>query len=387
MSLNLNGNIRYSGQSFSLFGLAFVTGFLTFVTAGIYRFWAKTRIRKYIWSSVAIDGDRFEYTGTGLEKLLGFLIAIVFLAVYLSVIQVALTLMGVGFLSDPENELVFLLSFYASFFALLPFILFAVYRARRYKLARSRFRGIRFAMENAAWGYAFRAIGHYVLTFITLGVLLPRQTFYLEKYMTDRSFYGDARFEQGGRWGALYGAMKHVVIGLGLIIGGGILAAAVSPILGLLVAVGFFWLFVGFAYYRVHAFAYLTNNKSLGGRVTFRASPSTAEVIKIVILGGLAVGLIVSIAFAVLAAVGVGFSGPGGPGAFVVVLGALAYLAILVGAGALSLVMVTQPIIAHIANTLNVNNIEALAGIHQRATDRGADAEGFADALDIGGAI
>ena len=66
MSLNLNGNTHYSGQAAPLFKLSFITGLLTVITFGIYRFWAKTRTRKYIWSSVSIEGDAFEYTGTGL---------------------------------------------------------------------------------------------------------------------------------------------------------------------------------------------------------------------------------------------------------------------------------------------------------------------------------
>lgn len=206
MSLDASGDVRYSGQSGPIFKLAFVTGLLTLITAGIYRFWAKTRLRKYISSSVSIDGDRFEYTGTGLEKLLGFLIAIVFLAVYLGIIQLLLTFLGIGLFSRPGNEVTLITSIYLSFFAAAPLILFAIYRARRYRLARTRFRGIRFAMESAAWGYALRAIGYYILTALTLGILRPRQTFYLEKYMTDRSFYGDARFEQTGRCQAPYGA-------------------------------------------------------------------------------------------------------------------------------------------------------------------------------------
>jgi len=392
MSLYSEGNVRYVGQASPLFKLAFVTGFLTLITAGIYRFWSKTRIRKYIWSSLKIDGDAFEYTGTGLEKLLGFLIAIVFLAVYLGIIQVVLTFLGVGFLSDPENELIFLLTFYASFFALVPFILFAIYRARRYKLARTRFRGIRFAMENAAWGYALRAMGHYLLTAISLGALLPRQTFYLEKFMTDRSFYGDARFEQGGRWTALYAAMKHVFIGLGIMVLGGVLAAVASPVMGVIIGVvGLLWLFIGFAYYRVHAFAYLANTKTLDGTVTFKASPRAGEIIKIVVLGSIAVALVGSVGFGILGGALWGMTLNAGlsqsPSVLAIIVTVLGYMSIFVALGALSLVMINQPVIAHLAGTLHVNNIEGLFSIRQRMTDKGADAEGFADALDIGGAI
>ena len=391
MSLSPSGIVRYSGQSGPIFKLAFVTGLLTFITVGVYRFWAKTRMRNYIWSSVSIDGDAFEYTGTGLEKLLGFLIAIVFLAIYLVGIQLILTFLGLGIVMQPGNEIAIIASIYISFFAVVPFLFFAIYRARRYKLARSRLRGIRFGMDSAAWGYALRAIGHYLLTALTLGLLLPRQTFYLEKYMTDRSHYGDARFEQGGNWQGLYPALKHVLIGLAIMVaGGGFSAVLRSPILAAIaVVLGFCWFMIGFAYYRVHSYAYLTNHKTLGGQVTFTATPRTGAIIKIMIIGGLALGLVGAIAFAMLGGRSYGFaqSGGMGPGVMQALPIVIGYLLILVGLSALGIVMITQPIIAHLASNLRINNAEALGYIRQRATDAGADAEGFADALDIGGAI
>lgn len=393
MSLNSGGIVRYSGQSGPIFKLAFVTGLLTLITAGIYRFWAKTRMRKYIWSSVSIDGDAFEYTGTGLEKLLGFLIAIVFLAVYLAGVQLILTFLGLGVMMQPDNELAIIASVYISFFAIVPFLLFAVYRARRYKLARTRLRGIRFGMDNAAWGYALRAIGHYLLTGITLGALLPRQTFYLEKYMTDRSYYGDAKFEQGGRWQGLYAALKHVLIGLAIMILGAIVGGVMNAeaLIAIAIFVGYFWFIIGFVYYRVHAYAYLTNHKTLDGQVTFTATPSTGEIIKIVIVGGLVLGLVGAIAFGVLGGVFYGMAASGGmgmgPSAAQLVPMVILYLLILIGLGALGVVMITHPIIGHLTTNLRVNNAEALGAVRQRAYDKGADAEGFADALDIGGAI
>jgi uncharacterized membrane protein YjgN (DUF898 family) len=392
MSFNPLGNVGYAGQSAPLFKLAFVTGLLSVVTVGIYRFWAKTRLRKYIWSSTSVDGDAFEYTGTGLEKLLGFLIAIVFLAVYLGIIQLLLTFVGLGLTARPGNELALIASFYLSFFAVAPFLLFAVYRSRRYKMARTRLRGIRFGMDSAAWAYAVRAIGHYFLTLISFGVLLPRQTFYLEKFMTDRTFYGDARFEQGGRWQALYAAMKHIFIGIGAVVVGGILAFAFSPVAGGIVAVvGYFWVFIGFVYYRVKSFAYLTNTKTLGGHVTFTANPSTGKIIKVVILGGFAVAIVAGIALAVLGGLFAAIIAGGGmdasPSIAVMIPVAIAYLFVIVAIGALMLVMIVQPLIEHVVGTLHINNVEALAVIRQRAYDAGADADGFADALDVGGAL
>ena len=146
----------YSGQRRALFGLALKTSVLTFLTLGIYRFWAKTRVRKYIWSSISLSGDRLEYTGTGLEKFLGFLVAVVVLAVYIGLVQLILFYFGLHFVFEPKTRTEILMqlgTFYISFFAILPLMLFARYRARRYMLARTRLRGIRFGMDSAAWGY------------------------------------------------------------------------------------------------------------------------------------------------------------------------------------------------------------------------------------------
>ena len=49
------------------------------VTLGIYRFWLATDIRRFLWSNTEIAGEALEYTGTALELLLGFLVAIALL--------------------------------------------------------------------------------------------------------------------------------------------------------------------------------------------------------------------------------------------------------------------------------------------------------------------
>ena len=49
---------------------------LTVITLGIYRFWARTRLRRYFWSNITISGEPLEYTGTGRELFVGFLIAL-----------------------------------------------------------------------------------------------------------------------------------------------------------------------------------------------------------------------------------------------------------------------------------------------------------------------
>ncbi|SNT25886.1 YjgN family protein [Antarctobacter heliothermus] len=396
-------DIRYTGEKGPLFNLAFKTGLLTVVTLGIYRFWQKTRIRKYIWSSVDAGGDTFEYTGTGIEKLLGFLIAVVFLAIYIGIIQMVLFYAGLSVMVDPQRAspqemIAQTIALYITFFAVLPFILYAVYRARRYKMARTRWRGIRFGMEKGAWGFVWRAMGYGFLAVITLGILTPLQTFRLEKYQADRSYYGSARFTQTGKWTELYPAMKHMLIGIGILvlsfalIGGG----AVSENVGLIgfggfaAFVGYVWVIIGGIHYGVQSFAYLTANKVLGDDIHFTAAPRTGFVIKTYIVGGLLVGLLASVAFGIVGTIAAAFipllQNGGGMIAFGIVM-AVGYVVALVLTQALSLILITQPILAHYIEKLEIVNADGLNRIAQREAETGVDAEGFADALDIGGAI
>ena len=103
-------------------------------------------------------------------------------------------------------------------------------------------------------------------------------------------------------------------------------------------------------------------------------------------LMGVIFGGIAGIGAAVFAGAGAtGQIGAGGivGGLVVLILYALAFLV----AGGLSLVMITQPIIEHAVNNITVNNADHLNAIQQRSADSFADADGFADALDVGGAI
>jgi len=383
---------EYHGERRPLFRLAIRTALLTAGTIGIYRFWAKTRIRKYVWSSIAGDGDSFEYTGTGLEKFLGFLAAIVILAIYMGIIQMILFFFGMNMFS-PSNAPFMVFLQYGAFvitgFTVAPLMLFAQYRARRYKLARTRWRGVRFGAEQAAWGYVWRAIIHWTISIVTLGLLLPRQTFYLEKYKTDRTWFGDVQFVQLGTWGGLYPAMKHLVIGIGLMVLGGFSALLGGIGFGATSAiVGYIWAMVGFVSYRVRSFEYLTNNKVLGGEITIKSEPETGTIVKRIVVGGIVLGLVAAVLLGVLAGFVADFISTE---AFQITTALLPlvvfYMFLIAIVTSVSLVWITQPIIEHLVHSITVHNISILKKISQRAPDVKIDAEGFADALDVGGAI
>jgi hypothetical protein len=392
---------HYAAPDGGVFGLALKTGFLSLITLGIYRFWGKTRLRKYFWANTRLGQDGFEYTGTGLEKFLGFLVAVVVLAIYLAAVQLILFQFGLYFVFQPRTQAEILMQLaviYASLFALAPLLLFAQYRSRRYKLARTRFRGIRFGMEKKAGGYVLRGIGLLIATIVSLGLLWPLMTYKLEAWMTNRSWYGDTRFQQGGKWTGLYGTYKHVIIGMVILVGGLFLAGFTQSEGLIIVAMvlGYPWLIFGYLSYSVQSFGYLTRTKKLGPDITFQAAPRTGTVLGRLILGYLFIGVVGIVVFAVGALVfgGAIAAAVNSAGASeqtsvsLLAIGlAVAYLAFLTFIGAMALAFITEPIIRHIIGTTAMVNVDALDVIRQRVTDKGADAEGFADALDWGGAI
>jgi uncharacterized membrane protein YjgN (DUF898 family) len=163
---------------------------LELITVGFYRFWLATDIRRHLWSNTLIDGDAAEYTGRGRELLIGFLFALAILVpIYLAYFLVGL---------EVERFKAF-----ASFPLFLFFYLFgqfAIYRARRYRLTRTVWRGVRFWMDGSGWAYAMWAGLWGLLALVTLGLALPWREAALERYKMRHCYYGDLQgsFEGSG---------------------------------------------------------------------------------------------------------------------------------------------------------------------------------------------
>jgi len=51
--------LSFQGNGGTLFGIQIVNLLLIIITLGIYYFWAKARVRIYIWSQADFNGDRF----------------------------------------------------------------------------------------------------------------------------------------------------------------------------------------------------------------------------------------------------------------------------------------------------------------------------------------
>src|SRR6202047_2803223 len=162
---------------------------LEFVTFGFYRFWVATDMRRHLWANTHIDGDAAEYTGRGRELLIGFLFALAILVpIYLAYFIVGVEIERLkAFTSVP-----LFLFFYL-------FGQFAIYRARRYRLTRTVWRGVRFWMSGSGWAYAGQAALWGVLMILTLGLILPWREGALERYKMRHTYYGDLQGSFEGR--------------------------------------------------------------------------------------------------------------------------------------------------------------------------------------------
>jgi uncharacterized membrane protein YjgN (DUF898 family) len=188
----------FHGSGGTLLGIEVVNVLLILVTLGTYYFWAKTRVRRYLFSETAIAGDRFAYHGTGRELLLGFLKAFVVFLLPLIVLYK---------LRDWPDLDVNIKGVAAFLYAVLYFIFVpvAMVGARRYRLSRTSWRGIRFSFRGKAWRFILLFMKGSFLTGLTFGLYYPFFLTERQAFMISQSYFGTERFEFNGRGRDLFG--------------------------------------------------------------------------------------------------------------------------------------------------------------------------------------
>jgi uncharacterized membrane protein YjgN (DUF898 family) len=182
--------VRFLGDEGAYWRLRIKGAALVVVTLGIYRFWLATDARCFLWSNTEISGDTLEYNGLATELLIGFLFAVAILVpLYMVFALVAL-----------ELDLVAVAPALIGFALLALLGEYALYRARRYRLTRTVFRGLRFDQHGSPWRYAVYALVCWGLVIVTLGLAYPWTQAFIERFKMRNTSYGDlqGRFEGAG---------------------------------------------------------------------------------------------------------------------------------------------------------------------------------------------
>lgn len=401
--------IEFSGARPDFSRLVIRGAFLELVTLGFYRFWLATDIRRHLWSNTSVGGDAMEYTGTGKELLVGFLFALAIL------VPIYLVYFFIGL--EAERLQAFASIPLGLFFYL--FYQFAMYRARRYRLSRTVWRGVRFWMTGSGWSYAWRAGLWALLVMVTLGLALPWYQAALERFKMKHSHYGDlqGRFDGTGwhffkraGWIWFMGLLIvvlmvacTVLVVQGPRVGGSVAflkdyARVVGTTglvtLSLLLVVG-----SPFAYaaYKAAEWRWWASGIRFGDvrfESTLPLGALTGLYWKVIgftvlimsILSGW-IGVVVQTALTTTGAVNKG------PEAYalalqqihVLILMAVGYLVAALAFGVVVRVYLRRDVWSRVVASTTVHNLEAAANVTARGEAAGALGEGFADNLDIGG--
>ncbi len=141
---------------------------LIVVTLGIYRFWAKARERRYLWARTRFIDERLEWTGTGMELFVGgVLVILLFVVPYFVATQVAHAMMLRG--QTTIGAILFILPLLAIFYLMGV----ARFRAIRYRLGRTNWRGIRGGSDDPGFRYGWSYMWKTVAGYAAFGLGVP----------------------------------------------------------------------------------------------------------------------------------------------------------------------------------------------------------------------
>jgi uncharacterized membrane protein YjgN (DUF898 family) len=368
--------------------LVFRGALLEFVTVGFYRFWLATDIRRHLWSHTSVEGDAAEYTGTAKELLLGFLFALAILApIYLSYFLVGLEAeRWRAFASTP------LAIFYYVFFQ------FAIYRARRYRLTRTVWRGVRFWMGGSGLSYAWRVALWSLFASITLGIALPWRQAALERFKMKHTSYGDlaGRFEATG--GALFKRGWHLWLATALLVAFPFFVGVTKSTGLIFAAFGLDALILPFIYgaYKAIEWRWWVSGIRFG-EVSFESDLGDGGMIGLYwkVIGWVTLMIVVlTIWISAVSGIAYVLSHVDGP-ADEKVVSVLQQLPVLIaiGVGYVAIVLVVWMLMRiylihdvwkRVAESATVHNVVAAHNVTTRGGPVGALGEGFADSLDVG---
>ena len=182
----------FHGSGPGLFGIQAVNALLTLLTLGVFYFWAKTRVRRYVLGETEFEEDRFAYHGSGRELLIGFAKGVAVFFIPIS----ALAILPEVYQAPAEVR-----SSLRSLLWLVGLLLVpvAMVGARRYRLSRMSWRGIRFSFRGSVRKFVGIFVVGTVLTSLTAGLYYPVFGTQQQAFMVSNAYFGSRKFDFDGR--------------------------------------------------------------------------------------------------------------------------------------------------------------------------------------------
>lgn len=210
--------IQFTGNWREYLPIAVTNALLTIVTLGIYRFWAAARQRRYLWAHTHVIDDTLEWTGTGREMFFGFLIVIAVLAPFFLFFQFLFPALVARGKAEAAGGVLFLF-----YIALIYLGGFARFRALRYRLSRSWWHGIRGGSNDPGWNYGGEYLGRYALVGMTAFIMFPWAITRLWNSRWNAMSFGPLEFRANidaeglkWRWALVYLAPIGALVGAGM---------------------------------------------------------------------------------------------------------------------------------------------------------------------------
>ena len=189
--------LRFHGNGSSLFGIFVINVLLTLLTLGVYYFWGKAKIRRYMHSQTELHNSRFSNHTTGGELCVGWIKAIILIATIVLISEIPSF-----FWEDMTHEWITTLAFYG--LLLFVFLPLAIVGSLRFRLSRTSYQGIRFSFRgNGKLFFKIYYIG-LLKTIFTLGLYYPYFETEIRQFLTNGVRFGTGRFEFAGTGRALF---------------------------------------------------------------------------------------------------------------------------------------------------------------------------------------
>lgn len=203
----------WEGSPWRLLGPCLFNGLMTLATVGVYSFWGRTEIRRRMWACVRLDGEPLVYHGTGMELFKGFAAAL--LIVLLPIFLLSTTLVVV-YGQASQSWALWQTGLFVIVYPVLKSL--AMYRARRYRLARTSWRGIRGSLAGSPSEFAFLSWATSLLYPITLGWIAPWRAIYVQRFLIGDTMLGDRRLKFVGSTTKPYLTFSLLWVGTAILI-------------------------------------------------------------------------------------------------------------------------------------------------------------------------